>query len=100
MPYHAHYLYFLVALYPLAVLINKSLQTKKQKRTDEVIRAIQNTGKVVHKNRVYEVREICNISRDSARGGKPEKYLIVTRAGEERLFKLPLDSVEPYADVR
>ena len=88
------YLTFIAALYPLAWLIKRTSDGKKRKKRDRVMRNVHETGRVIYRDKVYTVREVCDAQYYNEKG-LPLKYLIVSRPGEERVFKIAIDEAEP-----
>lgn len=83
-------------------MIRKAVHSQRRKKADALIKGIYKTGKIIYKHKVYIVREICENNHYFGGTTKPRKYVIVSKADDERVFKLPLENVEPYhsMDVR
>ncbi|MEW5744086.1 MAG: hypothetical protein AB1805_01420 [Nitrospirota bacterium] len=90
----------LAAGYLTTLLVRKLMLRGRQQRIDSVLESVHHHGRVVYKKKVYTVKEICDRSHYQGKEYKICKDLIITKPGEEQLFKVSIDDVEPYRDTR
>ncbi|MEW6118270.1 MAG: hypothetical protein AB1553_15450 [Nitrospirota bacterium] len=93
----AHYvLAIALVLYGAVAFIRKTRTTKRQRMLDEVMESVHRTGKVLYRDTVYNVREVCDSSHIDQKSYRVVKHLIVSKPGEEKIYKLSIAEVQPY----
>ncbi len=92
--------YITSAIIVLGYLVVLALKAKKRRerkrRIDRVMESVHRCGKILYRDKVYLVKDVCDLSHFEGHSYKVLKDLIVTKPGEEQLYKVSIEDVEPY----
>lgn len=86
----------IVIAYFIVVAVRAQRRKARKEKIERVIDSVHRCGKVLYRDKIYVVKDVCDLSRFEGGTYKIAKDLIVTKPGDEQLYKVAIEEVEPY----